>query len=303
MNREIIPQNHDELFPHTKSKVIIDFINGLDAARDLNAVQQKRSSFIARIFDNLSGQSHARDTNIQDHLIHGLEACHQLINELTASNVLQGRAILDIRKSLQNTQINVANLAEITASEFKRIDNEINNKYTEFKKEIDDIKLLHKAESELNRWLRKWKNGHLQMLSPMARCYTILDALYWGDFGLYWLHGENSSVKCNLYEMLIDELSQRLQADFNSSRDTHIPRADWLKIVDNAQQEKIIELLRYQGDWSWNNPKFARLTFMATQWPALDMNEQRAHERNTYQLINIKRVSERMVQEMFEVRQ
>lgn len=299
MNALINPEAKHSWHDTAKIKMILDLVNGMDAALELNTVQQTRLKPVQRALDAISGHGHTRNIHIQDHLIHGIEACRHLIEELSASQTLQGRAMLNIRTSLQNTQTNLANMTEAVVNELARIDNVLGNHADR----LGELELISKAEDEWQRWLRKWKSGDLQALSPMARCYSVLEALYWGNFGLFLQQSNNAQKKYDLWDKLAFEITQQLQTDFNTSRDEDIDRDKWLTIPDNVQQEEITCLLQYQGDWVLNDPKSARLTFMATQWPALDMNARRAYERNTYRLIDIKRVSERMVQEMFEVRQ
>ena len=294
-------------FDSAKIKITLDLVNAMDVAMELSDIQKKRTSTVQRTLDALSGKSRRRNDDFQEHLIHGIQACEQFIEDLMASQALQGRALLDLRASLQKTQHHIANLTEYMADSLASIDKRLDQheaRINTLANEVDDIKQEKKAERELELWVIQWKSGELQGLSPLARCYGVLDALYWGYFGAYFLQSDNEEAKHSLRRKLVFEIREQLLKDLNTAADdTLIPRDDWLAMPDSPRQNDITQILRYQGDWSLAAPASARLSFMATQWPMLATEQQREHDRNTYHLIDIKRVSSRMAQEMFEVRQ
>lgn len=294
-------------FDSAKIKITLDLLNGMDVAAELNDIQKKRTGMMLRALDNLSGESHRRNAHIQEHLIHSVTACQQYIEELVANQALQGRAILELRTSLSNTQHHIANLTEYVADKLANIDERLDQheaQLTAHDKQINDLELASKADDEWQLWMIQWKSGELQELSPLARCYSVLDALYWGYFGAYFLQSNDEEAKYSRRRKLAFEIREQLQKDLNTAAaDTLIPRANWLAMPDSPWRNDITQVLQYQGDWSLAAPASARLSFMATQWPMLATEQQREHDRNCYQLLDIKRVSERMVQEMFEVRQ
>ena len=294
-------------FDSAKIKITLDLVNAMNVAMELSDIQKKRTSTVQRTLDALSGKKPLRNNQIQKNLDDGIQACEQFIEDLMASQALQGRALLDLRASLQKTQHHIANLTEYMADSLASIDSRLDQHEKSLNghgKRIGDLELASKAEDEWQLWMLKWENGDLQSLSPIACCYTVLDALYWGHFGEYFLQSSNEHKKNALREKLVSAIIRQLQKGFdNMPKDAPILRADWLAMPNSPHMEETTRLLQYQGDWSLAAPASARLSFMATQWPMLATEQQREHDRNTYHLIDIKRVSSRMVQEMFEVRQ
>lgn len=289
-----------------KFQMMVDFINDTDVTKARNSNQQNRTGMIRRALDAISGKSHDRNNKIQTSLLNNAQACQQYIKELMEDLALQGRAMLEIRESLSNTQHHIANLTKDVADALAEIDKQLEQHEAQLyahENRISELELEKKANNERQLWMIQWKSGELQALSPLARCYSVLDALYWGHFGAYFLQSNNEEAKYSLRRQLAFEIREQLLKDLNTAADdTLIPRADWLAMPDSPRQHDITQVLQYQGDWSLAAPASTRLSFMATQWPMLATEQQREQDRNTYHLIDIKRVSERMVQEMFEVR-
>ena len=289
------------IFPYVTDKAIIDFVNGLSTAKELNTVQQHRLSLQQRIFDNLSGKSAIRQTNINDHILSGLETCRGLFQELSKDIEHHGVALLTLESSIQNLEkhlIKTINFAADFKDEFNAFALETQKGLDEIKHELNMQKRLTLAEQQMTRLMDKWAAGGLNQLSPIGRCYAVLDALYWGAFGN--LVRLNNTQTAEFLDNLQDKLIIRLQEDLGIERDQDLMRDEWLKLPENADQS-LQDLLAYQGDWCLSQAQNYPTTFVATQWQTLPQPIRMENQNIPFVLMDIERVSKRLIQDRFEV--
>ena len=296
-----ITQNSEtkSIFPYVTDKAIIDFVNGLHVAKTLNTVQQHRLSLQQRIWDSLSGKATMRQANINDHMLSGLETCRSLFQELSKDIEHHGVALLALENSIQNLEQNLITTVNFVADfkdEFNHFAAETKKELAGLKHELNMQKRFTLAEQQMTRLMDKWAAGGLNQLSPIGRCYAVLDALYWGAFGNFVRLDNKQAVE--FLDNLRDKLIIRLQADLGVERNQDLMRDEWLRLPENADQS-LQDLLAYQGDWCLANPKTYQTTFVATQWQVLPQPARMENQNIPFRLIDIERVSKRLIQDRF----
>lgn len=283
------------IFPYVSDKAMIDFVNGLHVAQELNAVQQSRHTLSTRFLDSLSGNGKMRQDNINDHMIHGLESCLGLFQELSHDMERHGVALLALEHSIQNLENSQIKMVHHVL-DLKNAVAEHKNELSDLKYELNANKRLILAEQQMNRLMDKWAAGGLNQLSPIGRCYAVLDALYWGAFGNHLRNDKNTS---EFMDNLRDKLIIRLQNDLNISRDKDLIRDEWLRLPENTDAQ-LQTILAYQGDWSLKQPKDFSTTFTATQWQQLPSPERIEYQNVPFAMMDIERVTKRLIRDRFE---
>ncbi|MDO5070257.1 MAG: diguanylate cyclase regulator RdcB family protein [Neisseria zoodegmatis] len=144
----------------------------------------------------------------------------------------------------------------------------------------------------------KWEAEKFEGLTPIGRCYAVLDALYWGAFGHYLRLDKNKDTQ-EFIEHLHDKIIIRLKKDFQVNSDQDFLLEDWLRPSEKSNDE-LQQILAYQGDWCLVQPSTYETTFTATQWPALDDDLRKQYQNIPFRMMDIQRVSQRMIRDRFE---
>ncbi|WP_281839667.1 diguanylate cyclase regulator RdcB family protein [Cardiobacterium hominis] len=290
-----------DCIPFLTDKQIADTINGLSIAKELNAAQRKRHDLFTRIKDGLSGVSRKRQDDINNNLIASLEGVSAWLSEISQDIGHHAMVLHQLDQGLKKAYSNIALLTRETIAIRDNLDSLANN-VSYLTKELVDLKLSVMAERQMNEMISQWEAGTLDHLSPMGKCYAVLDALYWGNFNVYIQKG-NKAETASLLNTLKNKITTCLRRDlqlFDNNKDLH--RDDWLALPDKQQAQELLPYLQYQGDWTWYNPRSFPVNFVATQWALLDEKEREENRRATRHMMSIEMVSEQMTHEMFKER-
>lgn len=289
----------EEVFPYIQDKAIFDFINGLSVADELNEVNKQRANLLIRIREGLSGQHRMRQDHINDHFINGLAACRDCFQELSNDIEKHGAALIRINNSLQKTQNNIEYLAQYIShfkQEFQQFAQYADRQFRDLQAEFNATKRLVLAEQQLNRLMDKWAAGKLNGLSPAARCYSVLDALYWGAFGERIRSDKDGK---DFLEALENKLIIRLKTDMQTNNPKEgFLRKEWLALPENHDPQ-LQKALQYQSDWCLSSPDMAAEVFTVTQWPALNHKEQQQYSSVPFHIITSERLAKRMINNIF----
>ncbi|MDO5070258.1 MAG: diguanylate cyclase regulator RdcB family protein [Neisseria zoodegmatis] len=129
------------VFPYVSDKAVVDFINGLSVAGELNTIQKNRQDLVFRILDGLSGKSTMRQNHINDHLIAGLKTCRSLIYEFSQDIQKHGIALLHLNQSMTKVQNNIAFIADYVA-DIKENLRCMNSDLMDLRRELEEHKTL-----------------------------------------------------------------------------------------------------------------------------------------------------------------
>lgn len=292
----VLSEQTKTIFPYVADKAVIDLVNGLGAAQELNAVQQSRQSLLHRILDGLSGKTQMRQTHINEHLPTGLETCKNLVLELSKDIEKHSIALLTINSKVNNLESNLAEVIDFSIGLRDGLA-VLKDELADLKNEFSSQKRILLAEQQMSRLMDKWAAGGLNQLSPIGRCYAVLDALYWGAFGN---HVRQDKDARDFLENLRDKLIIRLQDDLGVDRERDLIRDEWLRLPENADAQ-LQDVLAYQGDWCLEQPKDYPTTFVATQWNQLPSQARIEHQLVPFSMIDIERVTKRLIHDRFEV--
>lgn len=281
--------------PYLTDKMVIDFVNGLDAASELNNKTMQPNSFFSRNLSLVSGKTQQAQANINDHLIVGLEACQHYFHEIMQSQDSHTHAILDIHQKLKNTQLGVSELTGYVLDFQQQIEQQV----CQVSNRLDKLESHSYAYTQMGNVLSKLKAEKFSRLSLLGQCYTTLDTLYWGDFGLYLRTYNDDKKKEELLETLENELIATFKQNLKIGAKEDLHQSEWLSLPNERQETQALQYaLAYQGDWSEQAPNEYPIVFMATQYHDLPENKKPEFKNLSLNMIDINRVSKRMIGEM-----
>lgn len=285
-----------QAFPYLKDKMLIDFINGIEVVNALNNSQHRAANqgFIKRNLYLLSGKSQMTQNNINDHFKVGLQACHAYCNELAHHAHAHATAIVQLKDTLNHTQSHLGELTHFVADLKEQVD----EMYHSLDDRVVKLELKDRASTQLENLLSAWQAERFSGLSPMAQCFLVLDTLKWGEYGFY-INQLSDNEKQTALDTLKNKIIVIQKSLFNMSADKDIPKEIWLTASTHRNSNELAQALGFMGDYSWQNPDNFGMVFTATQYPSLLTDEQKNYAHLTRNMIDINRVSRRMMNDVF----
>lgn len=284
-----------ENIPYLTDKMVIDFVNGLDAASELNSKTMQPSSFFSRNLSLVSGKTQQAQANINDHLIAGLNACQHYFHGIFQSQQGHTHAILELHQTLKKTQLQTAELTYYVLDFQQKVEQQ----FDQVSSRLDKLESYNYAHNQMNHVIAKLKADKFSELSLLGQCYATLDTLYWGDFGLYLRTYSDDKKKDELLETLENELIATFKQNLQIGAKKDLHQDEWLCLPHDREENRALQqALAYQGDWSIQASDQYPIVFMATQYHDLPDNRKPEYKNINLNMIDINRVSKRMIREM-----
>lgn len=249
--------------PALPEKFIVDFVNGIDVAREHVRVQRGRDSFFSRMYDGFTGQGMRRQSEINTSLAEGLDASLCWLGELTDSVARSYLAITEVNSRVTRLTQQVTALAGYSADTRKwlqKLAESTDRRLQGLEQEVAHIGLLQAAQLNIEAAFSRWKTGGLGFLSPAARCYATLEALRWGRFGDYLrsnVGDSKSSNKSELLQIVVGETVLQLTSDLHIDKNSRINMdGGWLKFPGGkcaSGREDWQAALAYLADGMFND--------------------------------------------------
>lgn len=288
-------QSIKENVPFLTDKMVIDFVNGLDAAAELNSKTMQSNGFFTRNLSLISGKTPQAQANINEHLITGLNACQHYFHEIMQSQDSHTHAIIEIHQKLKNTQLGVSELTDYVLDFQQQIEQQV----CQVSNRLDRLESYGYAYTQMGNILSKLKAEKFSKLSLLGQFYTTLDTLYWGDFGLYLRSYNEDKKRDELLETLENELIATFKHNLKIGAREDLHQSEWLSLPNERQETQALQYaLAYQGDWSEKAPDEYPMVFMATQYHDLSEDKKSEYKNLNLNMIDINRVSKRMIGEM-----
>ncbi|WP_201555517.1 diguanylate cyclase regulator RdcB family protein [Psychrobacter sp. 72-O-c] len=295
MELEKYQQSIAQNIPYLTDKMVIDFVNGLDTAKELNSKSLQPKSFVSRNLSLISGKTQRAQANVNDHLIAGLDACQHYFHEIFQSQQGHTHAIIEIHQTLKNTQLQTAELTHYVLDFQQQIEKQVDK----VSSRLDRLESYGYAYTQMGNVLSKLKAEKFSKLSLLGQCYTTLDTLYWGDFGLYLRTYNDETKKEELLDTLENELIATFKQNLNIGAREDLHQDQWLCLPDEREESEVLQhALAYQGDWSQQAPNEYPIVFMATQYNDLPNDRKPEYKNISLNMIDIDRVTKRMIGEM-----
>lgn len=245
-----------KIMPCIADKFVIEIANSIQVSQDHVRVQSDRLSKTSRLVDGFTGAGAKRQQQINQNLTTGLDAVFEWLNTLTKEVILGFSAIQIANKKITEVQNAVTDLAEFgieTRYLLEELSVSLHDRCDGLDQRLSLVEAENKAERQITLLFKQWAAHDFEQLSPLLKLYTVLERLYWGDFGDYYrrYHQKNEAKKS------IQDLKHRirLEAMQHLQMDVGIGKNDFLHPLQWAKQNKILSLglketYVYMGDWA-----------------------------------------------------
>jgi hypothetical protein len=172
--------------PSLKDKFLVDFVNGIDVAKEQVRFQNERRSFFNRLVDGFTGKGQARQQHINEQMLNGLEGCLRWLSEMTEQLTFSNYALEKTTRELTSLKNNVTLLADFSADTREMLNSlavSINGRLDSLEIRLNDVDMRQRAFQHIDILISQWRAEHLNCLSIAEQCYAIINELAWGDCG------------------------------------------------------------------------------------------------------------------------
>ncbi len=172
--------------PSLSQKLLVDFANGIDVARDHIRVEKSRSGFFSRLVDGFTGAGARRAVAVHESLVDGVEGALESFVRLTESVEASNLAIVEVCDKVKELQRNTAILAarsKETSDLLESLSRRVDERFRFLSAEIQRVDLEQSAHRHLCQVMNKWEAGVFACFSPAGSLCAAMEELRWGDFG------------------------------------------------------------------------------------------------------------------------
>ena len=238
-----------EEFPSLRDKSAVELVSRIRVVKDHVGVQEGREDFLNQISDFFTGKGHRRQIQVNKNLSRLMEINLEWIHDLTKKMALGHRAINELQKSLKQVQGYIQDLGEISVQldmQIKELERIVDERMSELESRINEVDYRERARAQLDRVMHRWIDGVNADLPPGLGLFSVMDELWWGDFGFYCNRFQGKYV-CELREYLRERVEAHLVKFSGGQREERIARADWFGESRLDIEEQAV---RFLGDWT-----------------------------------------------------
>ena len=245
-----------KIMPCIADKFVIEIANSIQVSQDQVRVQSARLGKVSRLVDSFTGAGQRRQQQVNQNMATGLNATFDWLNTLTQELTLGFKAleIADLKiREVQDAVSDLAGFSIETQDLLSELSANLHGRCDQLDQRLSMVEAENKAERQITLLFKQWEMGEFDQLSPLLRLYTVLEQLYWGDFGAYYqqYHQVQQAKKTvlDLKESIRLDAVKHLQADKKSNKDDFFHPLQW------AEQPKVLSLdlkesYAFMGDWA-----------------------------------------------------
>ncbi|WHP07506.1 MULTISPECIES: diguanylate cyclase regulator RdcB family protein [Acinetobacter] len=261
-----------ETMPCMADKFVIEIANSIQVSKDHINVQSQRLDKVSRLVDGFTGTGAKRQYQINQNLSEGVESAFEWLNVLTQEHRLGFEAIHIANQKITEVQDAVTDLANFsveTRDLLAQLSKDLHDRCDHLDQRLSLIEAESKAERQIDLLFKKWEVSHdFEQLSPLLKFYTVLERLYWGDFGDYVRKYKEEPKARRALQDLRDHICltaiQSLQDDKGIGKRDFLHPLQWAEHDDEYSLD-FNESYAYMGDWTRVNKM--PLNYFASQQP------------------------------------
>lgn len=246
-----------KIMPCIVDKFVIEIANSIQVSQDHVRVQSTRLGKVARLVDGFTGAGAKRQQQINQNLTIGLNSAFEWLNTLTKELTLGFSAIQVANQKITEVQDAVTDLAGFSVETrylLEELSVNLHDRCDNLDERLSLVEAENKAERQITLLFKQWAAHDFDQISPLLRLYTVLERLYWGDFGDYYrqYHSDHKAKKLiqDLKQRIRLEAIQRLQVDTSIGKNDFLHPLQWAKKNDRELSLDLKETYAYMGDWT-----------------------------------------------------
>ncbi|BDQ36830.1 hypothetical protein SYK_11900 [Pseudodesulfovibrio nedwellii] len=247
-----------DVMPGLHQKIVLDVVNSINVAQDVERVQSNRSRIRHRLMDSITGAGGRRQNAINENHTEAIRGLFDFAVELTKSIELTNSVTTQINKQLVEVHKNIKDLALGVCEINDRLEQFIGwseQRIGQLEERLKETSIEHSAHTHLERAFAKWAAGRLNQYSPITQLYLVIDDLYWGDFGELCKRYPDSQACKNNIGHAQDKLLIQLHTIMETESQIELPK--WVTGSHNIPPKEQ-QSLSYMGDWATKHLHFPR---------------------------------------------
>ena len=217
--------------PSLKDKVAVTLVSRLSGARDHIKVQKDREDFFSEVVDFIRGTGARRQHQINQHVVDVLETTVDQLVDVVNSVALGHRAIAAVGSEVKSLQSHTGVIAvEVISLRDKLygLARSVDKRMGELELNLQKVDARTRAQEQLVRVFERWNAGLLDSLPLAARCYAVMEELWWGDFGHFLVHHPGVDANQLREDLRVKAMGTLAKAIGLSPRD-RVARDIWLE--------------------------------------------------------------------------
>lgn len=242
-------------FPSLRDKCAVRLVSRLNEAKEQTRVQAESEGFWGEMISFLTGESARRQNRINASVTDVVEQTVEDLSQVMESQAFTSRTLGLVHDELRNVQrhTEVIGLEVLGLKDrFTNLEVRVNERFSELTAALAQVDLRQRAFQHMERVIWRWKGGALGTLPILLRCYSVLEDLWWGDFGFYIQRypGQDSD---QLLEDLRLRVTSCLSDDMKTLPRQRVPREIWLQGsvgVDRERDSWVWRSAALLSDWS-----------------------------------------------------
>ncbi len=217
--------------PSLKQKFLVDLVNGIDVSNDLIKVQKARGGFLNRLWDSVIGDSHRRQTQLNEQVVNGLDNCFEWLGDLTEELTFTNTALVQVSDGLARVKSDLTFVACFSADTRERLgqfEATVNCRMADLETMIREVDMRQRAYQQMDSLFMSWRVGDFLGLSAAQRCFLVLTELTWGVFTDYTRIATVSDRE-QILKDLKNKLTMNIALDIGVEPDIRIDANVWLE--------------------------------------------------------------------------
>ncbi|WP_299312640.1 diguanylate cyclase regulator RdcB family protein [uncultured Halomonas sp.] len=251
----------NELFPALKDKCAVRLVSRLNVVKEQTRVQKESQGFVEEMVGFFTGETRRRQDHINIQVAAVVEeTAEQLVSFMDAialSSTALTMVVDEVKKLQKNSSIIVENVVSVK-SRLDELDFSLNLRLDKINKKVNEIDHCNKAWQHMDMTFHRWESGFLSALPVSLRGYSVLEDLWWGDFGFYirCYPGRESD---KLLQYLNDRVTACLSKDVGVPPSKRLPKELWKDEVlcGRERGSTLAQGACLLSDWaSWEDAPF-----------------------------------------------
>lgn len=242
--------------PCLADKFVIEICNSLNVNQDHIQTQQNQQTKLSRLWGAWTGESHRRQTQVNQNFHSSLDATLEWLQALTKEVSVGFEAIKTANQAIIDVSEGLVQLTDYsveTRHKLEQLTQELRYQCDHFNHRLHNLEAEARAERQINLLFERWSVGEFNHLPIAVRQYVILERLYWGDFGDYYrqYRSHAKSACTDLLSMIKIRSTKQLKQDADLEKCGFACLHYWFG-GNSASYEStpIDEALKFMADWS-----------------------------------------------------
>lgn len=239
MSTKFEMQQAIEVFPSLRDKCAVRMVSRLNEAKEQTRVQKEDEGFWNEMVSFFTGEAARRQNQINASVTDVVEQTVEDLTQVMESLAFTSRTLGLVHHELRNLQqhteligLEVLGLKDQVAT----LEARVNGRFAELTATVEQVDFRVRAAHHLDRVIWRWTGGALSTLPILLRCYSVLEDLWWGDFGFY-IHQYPGPDADQLLADLKFRIASCLSGEIGVMPRQRLPRESWLLGSTGSREE------------------------------------------------------------------